>query len=364
LILLTSIAATIVVLGILIFVHELGHFLVAKWLGVAVLRFSLGFGPKVWGFQRGETEYCLSAVPLGGYVKMLGEEHADEVPAEQMERSFASQAVGKRAAIVFAGPLSNLLLALVIFTVIFAVSGIPYLTTEVGSVTADSPAFRAGIQAGDKVLEVNRKPMGNWDELSSTIQEQGKQPLEMKLQRGEQMLTVTVVPELRKIPNIFGEAVERPVIGVTASGKSEVLQVDPLNAGYHSLVQTWNLTRLFFLTIVKLIQRVLPMDTLGGPILIAQMAGQQAQEGFLNLVYFLALISVNLAVLNLLPIPILDGGHLLFFLLEAVLRRPLDPRKLEYAQKVGLVLLIALMAVVFYNDIMRLMPGVKKGLAP
>jgi regulator of sigma E protease len=363
-ILLTSIAATIVVLGILIFVHELGHFLVAKWLGVVVLRFSLGFGPKLWGFQRGETEYRLSAVPLGGYVKMLGEENEEEVPPEQMERSFANQSVGKRASIVFAGPLSNLLLALVIFTAIFAISGIPYLTTEVGSITADSPAFRAGIQADDKVLEINGKPMANWDELSQTIQDEGKKPLTLKLQRGEQMLTVEVVPELRKLPNLFGEAVERPVIGVTASGKTEVLKVNPLSAGYHSLLQTWNLTRLFFLTIIKLVQRVLPMDTLGGPILIAQMAGQQAQEGLLNLVYFLALISVNLAVLNLLPIPILDGGHLLFFAVEAVLRKPLSPRKIEYAQRVGLVLLIALMAIVFYNDIMRLMPGAKKGLMP
>jgi regulator of sigma E protease len=364
LILFTSIAATVVVLGILIFIHELGHFLVAKWLGVVVLRFSLGFGPKLLGFQRGETEYRLSAIPLGGYVKMLGEENEEEVPAEQMERSFANQWVGKRAAIVFAGPLSNILLALVIFTVIFAVSGIPYLTTEVGSVTADSPASRVGIQAGDKVLELNGKPVANWEEMSQAIQEEGKQPLVLKLQRSEQELTVEVVPELRKLPNIFGEAVERPVIGVTASGKSEIRKVNPLSAGYHSLVQTWNLTRLFFLTIVKLAQRVLPMDTLGGPILIAQMAGQQAQEGLLNLVYFLALISVNLAVLNLLPIPILDGGHLLFFLLEAVLRKPLSPRKIEYAQKVGLVLLIALMAIVFYNDIMRLMPGANKGLTP
>jgi regulator of sigma E protease len=362
LILLTSIAATVVVLGILIFIHELGHFLVAKWAGVVVLRFSLGFGPKLLGFQRGETEYRLSAVPLGGYVKMLGEENEEEVPPEQMERSFGNQSVAKRAAIVFAGPLSTPAGFGDFHRHLRHLAFIP--DHRVGSITADSPAFRAGIQADDKVLEINGKPMANWDELSQAIQDEGKSPLTLKLQRGEQIFAVEVVPELRKLPNLFGESVERPVIGVTASGKTEVLKVNPLSAGYHSVMQTWNLTRLFFLTIIKLVQRVLPMDTLGGPILIAQMAGQQAQEGLLNLVYFLALISVNLAVLNLLPIPILDGGHLLFFAVEAVLRKPLSPRKIEYAQRVGLVLLIALMAIVFYNDIMRLMPGAKKGLMP
>jgi regulator of sigma E protease len=362
--LLTTIAATVVVLGILIFVHELGHFLVAKWVGVGVLRFSLGFGPKLIGFQRGETEYRLSLVPLGGYVKMLGEEQEDDVPAEQLERSFGAQKVAKRAAIVAAGPLSNLLLALVIFTLVFTFAGIPYMTTDIGKVNPDSPAALAGLQADDKVLEINGKVLVNWEELSQTILEEGKQPLSFKIQRDGKVFDVQIQPELRKVPNLFGEGVERPVIGITASGKSAIKKVNPLMAGYHSLVQTWTLTKLFYLTIVKLIQRVLPMETLGGPILIAQMAGEQAQEGLLNLVYFLALISVNLAVLNLLPIPILDGGHLLFFLLEAILGRPLNPRKLEYAQKVGLVLLIALMVFVFYNDIMRLLPGPKKSVLP
>ena len=173
---LTTIAATVLVLGILIFVHELGHFLVAKWMGVVVLRFSLGFGPKVAGFQRGETEYRLSPVPLGGYVKMLGEEQEDEVPAEQMERSFGSQKVAKRAAIVLAGPLSNLLLAIVIFTLVFTFAGIPEMTTDVGSVNADSPAALAGLQGGDKVLEINGKALANWEQLSKVIVAEGKQP--------------------------------------------------------------------------------------------------------------------------------------------------------------------------------------------
>lgn len=359
---LTSIAAFVVVLGILILVHELGHFLVAKWVGVSVLRFSLGFGPKVWGFQRGETEYRLSAIPLGGYVKMLGEDQEDEVPAEQLARSFGQQRVSKRAAIVFAGPLCNVLLALVIFTITFSLTGMAYLTTTIASVEAESPAAKAGVQADDKILEVNGSPLMNWEDLPQIIEANASHPIAVKLQRGQEQLTLHIQPEIRKESNIFGEPITRAVIGVKC--KTEIRRLNPIMAGYYSLVKTWDLTQLFFVTIIKLVQRVIPMNTLGGPILIAQMAGQQAKEGLLNLAAFTAFISVNLAVINLLPIPILDGGHLLFFLLEAILGRPVSPRKMEYAQRVGLVLLIALMLVVFYNDIMRLILGAKKGLAP
>lgn len=359
---LTSIAAFIVVLGILILVHELGHFLVAKWVGVSVLRFSLGFGPKVWGFQRGETEYRLSAVPLGGYVKMLGEDQDEEVTAEQMARSFAQQKVSKRAAIVFAGPLCNVLLAILIFTITFSLTGMAVLTTTIASVETESPAAKAGVQTGDKILEVNGMPLVDWEDLPRIVEENASHPIAVKLQRGEQQLVLHIKSEVRKDFNIFGEAIERPVIGVKC--QTEIRPLNPIMAGYYSLVKTWDLTQLFFVTMVKLVQRVIPMNTLGGPILIAQMAGQQAKEGLLNLAAFTAFISVNLAVINLLPIPILDGGHLLFFLVEAILGRPLSQRKMEYAQRVGLVLLVALMMVVFYNDIMRLILGAKKGMAP
>ncbi len=361
--LITTIASTILVLGVLIFVHELGHFLVARRMGVTVLRFSFGFGPKIVGFQRGDTEYRISLIPLGGYVKMLGEDPDDEENGNSRERpdSFASQPVRKRMAIVAAGPLSNLALALVIFTLLYAFYGIPHLTAEVGTITEGSPAEQAGMQPGDKVVSINGRPIAQWDELSETIQELGDKPLIIVLQRGQETRTLTVTPEVREVKNLFGETVKRPVIGVGASQKVEVEKVNPLMAGYYSVVQTVTLCKLFLLTIVKLIQQVLPMNTLGGPILIAQMAGQQAQEGLVNLVHFIALISVNLAVLNLLPIPILDGGHLFFFTIEAIRKRPLPLQNIEMAQRVGMVLLLVLMVFVFYNDIMRLIPGGKPG---
>ncbi len=360
----TTIVSTIVVLGILIFVHELGHFLVAKWMGVCVQKFSLGFGPRIWGFTRGDTEYRLSLIPLGGYVKMLGEDPDDEVTEEQLSRSFSSQPVGRRMGIVFAGPLSNFLLAVVIFACIYSFSGIPELTPDVGTVSAGSPAESAGIQAGDRVLAIDGTPIKTWEELSETIEKYGDKPLTLDIRRGEQTTTVTVKPSVSEVKNLFGELVKRPVIGVTASGKFEVRNVNPLLAGYYSLTQTWHLSKLFVMTVVKLIQRVVPFQTLGGPILIAQMAGQQAHEGLLNLINFIALISVNLAVLNLLPIPVLDGGHILFFTLEAILGRSIGIKKIEMAQKIGMLVLLVLMVFVFYNDIMRLLPGHKPEFLP
>lgn len=352
------------VLGVLIFVHELGHFLVAKWSGVTVLRFSLGFGPKIAGITRGDTEYRLSLIPLGGYVKMLGEDPDEEVTEEQMANSFGSKPVLKRIAIVLAGPVSNFILAIVIFALVYAFSGIPQMTTEIGSISAGSPAEKAGLKAGDVVESINSKPMHTWDELSQTIETSGKEPITLQFKRDGQIHTIQVVPKVTEVKNIFGEPSSRPVIGVTASGKSTVKKVNPLYAGYYSIVQTWSLSKLFFLTVVKLVERVIPLQTLGGPILIAQMAGQQAQEGLLNLIYFMALISVNLAVLNLLPIPVLDGGHIFFFTIEAILGRPIELKKIETAQKVGMVLLLMLMVFVFYNDIMRLIPGHKPNLMP
>ncbi|ROQ93540.1 RIP metalloprotease RseP [Desulfosoma caldarium] len=352
----TTIVSTVIVLGVLIFIHELGHFLAARKLGVTVLRFSLGFGPRLFGVQRGETDYCLSAVPLGGYVKMLGEDPEEAVDDGDRAQSFAHQSVRKRLAIVLAGPLANMVLGIVLFTVVFAVYGLPRLNTEIGTVTRDSPAERAGLLPNDKVLEINGRQLKAWDDLSETIQREGLEPLVLVVEREGQRLHFRVTPEVREVKNIFGETIQRPVIGITASGSFEVEKVSPFMAVVYSMKQTWSLTKLFFLTVVKLIQRVLPMETLGGPILIAQMAGQQAQEGLMNFLHFMGLISINLAVLNLLPIPVLDGGHVFFLLLEAVRRRPLSLRQLEMAQKVGMAVLIALMVFVFYNDIMRLIP--------
>ncbi len=360
----TTILATGVVLGVLIFFHELGHFLVAKYFRVGVLKFSLGFGPAIVSKKVGETEYCISAIPLGGYVKLLGESSDEEVPEDKLEASFSNQSVGKRAAIVAAGPLANFLLAIIFFSFVFAVSGIPHLSTEIGAVTKGSPAEKAGLMPGDKVIAVNGHPVSEWDEMSKLIKNSRGKAVEIVVERNGKRIEVSVVPEISKVKNIFGEEVERPLIGITASQKVVIKKVNPVFALYYGVEQTWTLTKLFVMTVVKMIERVVPAKTLGGPIFIAQLAGQQAREGIMNLIYFIGLISVNLAILNLLPVPVLDGGHLAFFAFEAITGKPVSMEKREIAQQVGLFLLIILMVFVFYNDISRILLHKKEMLTP
>ncbi len=354
---LTTILAFIVVLGVLIFVHEFGHFLVAKRSGVTVLRFSLGFGPRIAGFTRGTTEYRLSMVPLGGYVKMLGEDAEDEVSPEQQATSFSQAGVFKRLAIVLAGPLTNFLFAIVVFTLIFAFSGLHEYAPVIGTVISGSPAQKAGLKSADKVVSIDGKAVKTWDELSASIQDHGTRPLKLLVKRGDSSFSVTVTPSLGTDKDLFGETVKRPLIGITRTQDYTVTPVSPPEAFYYALTNTYGVTVLSLQAVVKIIERVIPLKTLGGPILIAQMAGQQAKKGIVDLIYFMAFISINLGVLNLLPIPLLDGGHILFFLIEAVLGRPLSLSKIELAQKVGLLVLASLMVVVFYNDIMRTWPS-------
>lgn len=348
----------IVVLGVLIFFHELGHFLVAKLYGVKVLKFSLGFGPKLAGIKRGDTEYLISAVPLGGYVKMLGEKEDDEdeapLSAEDAARSFSNQPVGRRIAIVAAGPVFNLLLALIIFCLSFLISGVQVMVPEVGQVREDSPAEKAGFQKHDVIVAVDGIAVETWEQVQEIVQGNEQKELAFTLQRNGALLELRVRPEVTTVQNIFGEEVRSALIGIVASGAFKTIPLGPLQAVWEGTRRTWDMIALTWMTIVKLIERVVPIETLGGPILIGQMTGQLAQENWTYLFPFMAVISVNLGILNLLPVPILDGGVILILLVEWVIRKPISPKAKEMAQKVGLFILFMLMAVVFYNDISRL----------
>ncbi|MBW2038285.1 MAG: RIP metalloprotease RseP [Deltaproteobacteria bacterium] len=349
------IVAFLFVLGVLIFVHELGHFLVAKLGGVKVLKFSLGFGPKLIGKKIGETEYMISALPLGGYVKLFGDDPGEKVAKEEEGRAFRYQSVRKRMAIVVAGPLANMLFAALIFSSLFSV-GIPQLSPVVGKVADGFPAQKAGVRPGDVILKVNEKEIAQWSDLLSVIPKSEGGELQLTLKRGEEVIRIRVTPQAVTKKNIFGEEIKTYQIGIIASGEA-VLKREPVHKavgkGFH---QTWFVSKLVVLSIVKIIQRVIPAKTIGGPILIAQMAGKQAQQGLLNLIFFTAVLSINLGILNLFPIPILDGGHLLFLTLESIIGRPLSIKKLELAQQIGLIIIILLMVLVFYNDIMRILP--------
>lgn len=434
-------------LGILIFVHELGHFLFAKLLGVKVLKFSLGFGPKVVGKKIGETEYCISAFPLGGYVKMFGEEPGEELPQDERERAFSSQPIWKRFSIVFFGPIFNLIFAAFVFVVIF-MAGVQVLYPDVGKISEKSPAEVAGLMTGDRITEINGHAVGRWDEVESYIEKSNGAPLHLKVERKGKVIAVQVTPRRKAIKNLFGEKEEiweigvsplvYPVVGevfkgspageaglrkgdriyaiqgtdiktwndmtdlirsspgkplkftirrddafiertiipekntvtVPGGGKKEIgligitpmensftKKFGPVSALSLGLRKTWDICVLTAESVVKLIQKVIPARTIGGPIMIFEMAGQTASRGATDFFTFMGIISINLGVLNLLPIPILDGGHLLFLCIEAVRRRPVSERVVMLAQRVGLALLISLMAFAFYNDILKLITG-------
>lgn len=441
-----TIFAAVIVLGALIFVHELGHFLVAKKMGVGVEKFSLGFGPKIFGRQMGDTEYLLSAIPLGGYVKMTGEDPEEE--CENKEHSFTEASVWRRLAIVFAGPIFNILFAVLIFTIVYMV-GVPARSSVIENVIEGSPAMKAGLQAGDKILAIDGKKVRIRGEVSKIIHNSLDKELLFKVDRNDQILTFYVNTESRKSKNLFGEEITIAFVGInyipSIIGKvrdsspamkaelqagDKILAIDgkrislwndlreivhnspdkelmfeierngrkfevnitpessqaknslgqkvkigligieatfnnpaanfikerynPVIAVYKGFQETWRITYLTVVAIKKLFQQKIPADTIGGPILIFQMAGEQAKAGILNLVFFVALLSINLGILNLLPIPILDGGHIVFFLIEAVIGKPVTGKMREIAQQVGIAMLVSLMVFAFYNDIMRI----------
>lgn len=348
-----TIIATIIVLGVLIFVHELGHFLVAKLSRVGVLTFSLGFGPKLFGKKVGETQYQVSMVPLGGYVKMIGEEPGEKLPPELLPKSFSAQPVGRRLGIVFAGPFFNFLFAVVAFSVAFVV-GLPTLLPEVGEIKPDFPAYQAGLQPGDRILEVNGSPVKRWEDLAKVIHESSDRPLRLKIGRKQETIQISVIPQASIQKNLFGDDVRVGLIGISPSGKTFIERTDPFSAFYRAVLQSWRVTELTVVSIYKIIEGKISAKTIGGPILIAQLAGQQAKAGFLSLVIFMAVISINLVILNILPIPVLDGWHLLIFLLEAVIGRPVSLKIRERAQQIGVFIIIFIMLLVFYNDITRI----------
>jgi regulator of sigma E protease len=299
----------------------------------------------------------LSAIPLGGFVKMVGEDPDAEETVDP-EISFSHQPVWKRAAIVVAGPGFNLIFAFLVFSFVFVLYGarVPSSVAKVGGTMDGMPAAEAGIEAGDVVTAVDGKAVANWDELSAGIRASEGHTVALDLDRAGETVQVNVTPESKPEKSIFGEVIGSAyVIGIERGFDQEKVGVfSAIGMGASQTV--WWIDTLLR-SVVKILQGRIPAEDIGGPILIVQAAGQQAQVGLESLLHFMAVISINLGILNLLPIPILDGGHLLFLGFEVALRRPLALRHREIAQQVGLVLLVALMAFAFYNDILRVVRG-------
>jgi regulator of sigma E protease len=352
--------AFILVLGPLIFVHEFGHFVFAKLFGVRVLKFSLGFGPKVVSKVWGETEYVISALPLGGYVKMFGENPDEQdVPDSEKRVAFAHKTILQRFFIVLAGPCFNLIFPIVLFFLLFLAVGVPQQvdTTRIGEIIEDSPAQSAGIKVGDEIVEINGQQTEKWIDVLNAVKGSGGEKVTVLLARDGKSMELQLKPVLKDIKNVFGEVVdEQYLLGIAKANEITYNRVGIVESLQDALDQTWLFISLTGQGFAKIIQGKIPASELGGPILIAQLAGRQIQEGWMNFAYLIGIISVNLGLLNLLPIPVLDGGHLAFLTVEAIRRKPMDEKAQMIAQQIGLAFIGALMIFVFYNDIARLLP--------
>ncbi len=438
----------LVVLGVLVAFHELGHFLAARWVGVKVLKFSLGFGPKIFGRQMGDTEYLVSAIPLGGYVKLFGEDETEAITPEDRRRSFSHQGLWGKVLIVAAGPGFNFILAYLIFTGWLATGsplfvptfkdlsadveamvpgspaaeagmqigdrvtkvngrdistrtelfdavaksngqalsleilrdgqaktinvvpakaaasspqteetayslGVEETPALVTSVMHGSPAAHAGLQAGDRVVSIDGQPIYTWSQMTGLVKDHPNQALHLEVLRESRRLPLTVTPSAEKT-TVNGRQVEVGKIGISGPGRSVMRSSNPLLSLYDGLGATWGWTELTAVGLYKMIVGDISSKNIGGPLTIANISGEAASQGVSSVIFLIAILSINLGVLNLLPIPILDGGHLLFFLIEGILRKPLGERQREVAQQVGLVLLVGVMIFAFWNDLERI----------
>jgi len=355
------------VLTIVVFFHELGHFLVARWAGVKVLIFSVGFGPELVGFNdRHGTRWKISAVPLGGYVKFFGDESeastsSPETLANMSEEeravSFHHMKVGPRAAIVAAGPIANFLLAIVIFTCLFTFFGKPSTTARVDKVEANSAAAAAGFQVGDTVLAIDGAKIDSFTDMQRVVGTRAGERLTFTVKRGEGTLQLQGTPELRVVKDAFGNTHKLGVLGITrqtAAGDVLTERVDPLTALWLGVKETWFVIDRTLAYIGGVFTGREAADQVGGPLRIAQISGQVATIGMAALIHLSAVLSISIGLLNLFPVPLLDGGYLLFYLVEAVRGRPLSERAQELGFRIGLGLVLMLMVFATYNDILHL----------
>jgi len=355
------------VLSLVVFVHELGHFLVARLCGVRILVFSIGFGPELVGFNdRQGTRWKVAAIPLGGYVKFFGDENAGSVPDERVlesipegerARSYHFQPVYKRAAIVVAGPLANFLLAIVIFAAIFGIYGKQTLSARVDSVQAGSAAAGAGFQQGDVVVAINGEAIENFADMQRIVSDSAGEALNIRVDRNGSQIVLKATPDLKEVKDNFGNVHRMGILGISRSttpGDVKYQAVSPIQAIGMGAQETWFVVDRTLSYIGGVIVGREAADQLGGPIRIAQISGQVATIGFVALIHLAAVLSVSIGLLNLFPIPLLDGGHLLFYSIEAVRGRPLSERAHEVGFRIGLAIVVMLMIFATFNDIVHL----------
>jgi regulator of sigma E protease len=355
------------VLTIVVFFHELGHFLVARLCGIKVLAFSIGFGPEIVGFyDRYGTRWKIAAVPLGGYVKFFGDDNAASVPdraaaaamtEEEKKDSFVFQPVGSRAAVVVAGPVANFILAIAIFAGIFMVIGKQTTSARVDTVQANSAAAVAGFKPGDMVLAIGGEKIDSFADMQRIVSVSAGESLTIKVERGGVPVTLQATPQLKEIKDTFGNVHRLGVLGISRSmapGDIKTQKMGPATAIIAGAQETWYVVDRTLAYIGGVFVGREAADQLGGPIRIAQVSGQVATAGFSALAHLTAVLSISIGLLNLFPIPLLDGGHLLFYGIEAVRGRPLSDRAQEVGFRIGLAIVVVLMIFATFNDILHL----------
>jgi regulator of sigma E protease len=355
------------VLTIVVFFHELGHFLMARWCGIKVLVFSIGFGPEIAGFyDRYGTRWKISAIPLGGYVKFFGDDNAASVPDQsaaaamtdaEKKDSFVFQPVGARAAVVAAGPIANFLLAIAIFAGIFMTVGKQTTSARVDTVQPGSAAQAAGFKPGDLVLTINGEKIESFSDMQRIVSISAGAPLAIEVERDNTQVTLKAVPQLKELKDNFGNVHRLGVLGISRSmapGDIKTEKATPLRAIVMGAQETWFVVDRTLSYITGVFAGREAADQLGGPIRIAQVSGQVATAGFAPLIHLTAVLSVSIGLLNLFPIPLLDGGHLLFYAIETIRGRPLSERAQELGFRIGLAIVLMLMIFATFNDILHL----------
>ncbi len=356
--------AFLLVLTIVVFFHELGHFLVARWCGVSVKAFSIGFGREIAGFtDRHGTRWKLSWIPLGGYVKFMDDENAASAPSreaiarmspEEQAGSFHAKPIWQRAAVVAAGPIANFILAIVIFTLWFWIQGVQTTEARVDAVLPDGPAARAGIQAGDRITAIDGREVATFDHVRQIVMTNVGRPLDFVVDRGGNRVELQVIPEVREQTDDRGDKMKMVVIGIQQRPTEETIQFHQpglLEATGLAVERTHSIVTLSLGYISDVVLGRQSGDQLGGPIRIADIAGRVAQQGWEYLIHLTAFISVSIGLINLFPVPLLDGGHLMFYAIEAVRRKPLDERTQEIGFRIGFALVICLFIFVTINDL-------------
>lgn len=358
---LINILAFVVIFSIVVFVHELGHFLIARWNGIRVEVFAIGFGPELFGYtNKAGTRWKVCTIPLGGYVKMYGDADAtsarpkadlSEEEKKNWNLSIFSKSPGQRALVALGGPIGNFIFAIIVFFALFEIYGKPTSLPILGAIATDSVAEKAGLKIGDHILAFNDAPVDSFETLSNQIRLHPGKEVRLKLQRNNEDLEIAATPDTKETKHFWGATSKIGILGIGAGGEQKWAKLNFFDAGIESIKQTWFVASSTLQGLGQMITGARNADELGGPIRIFQMTGQAAQVGLDALISFTALLSIGLGLINLFPIPALDGGQVLFCIVEAIRGKPLNEKAQDYVTIIGVIIVLSLMVFSFWNDL-------------